>query len=63
MFPKNSSTIDRVLRVIVSVILLAWALFMGGPIWAWIGGVPLLTGTIGSCPAYKILGINTYKLK
>ena len=31
-----------------------------GP-WAWIGIVPLLTGMIGNCPAYSLLGISTAK--
>ena len=29
-----------------------------GP-WAWIGIVPLITGMLGNCPAYSVLGIST----
>jgi hypothetical protein len=29
--------------------------------WTWIGVVPLLTGLVGMCPLYSLLGINTCK--
>ena len=32
-----------------------------GP-WGYLGVVPLLTGAIGMCPLYSILGINTCPL-
>ncbi|WP_421704556.1 YgaP family membrane protein [Aliiroseovarius sp.] len=62
MFAKNAGSIDRGLRVIIGLALVAWAVF-GGPVWAWIGVVPLLTGAVGSCPAYSIFGISTCSLK
>ena len=31
--------------------------------WGWIGVVPLLTGLVGACPAYKLLGMNTCPMK
>lgn len=56
--PKNVGTIDRILRAVVGIALIAWAV-MGGPIWAWIGVVPLATAGISFCPAYTLLGIRT----
>lgn len=57
----NMGHTDRVLRMTVGVTLMGLAGFgITGP-WAWIGIVPLLTGMIGNCPAYSILGINTGK--
>lgn len=44
----NVGGIDRPLRIVVGLALVAWALF-GGPVWAWIGVVPLATGLIGFC--------------
>lgn len=32
---------------------------MGGPVWAWIGVLPLASGVFKFCPTYKLLGINT----
>lgn len=59
----NAGMIDRALRVIVGLALIALALgFIPGvapSVWGWIGVVPLLTGLIGYCPAYSILGVNT----
>lgn len=59
----NEGTIDRALRIIVGLGLIAVALGLvpGVPaqIWGWIGVVPVLTGLIGWCPAYTILGVNT----
>ncbi|WP_126444298.1 YgaP family membrane protein [Sulfuricystis multivorans] len=55
---QNVGGIDRVLRIVVGLALIAWAL-MGGPVWAWIGIVPLGTGLVGFCALYPLLGINT----
>ena len=54
----NVGGIDKILRIVVGLALVAWAV-MGGPIWAWIGVVPLATGLLGWCPAYTLLGIKT----
>ena len=58
----NVGGIDRILRIVVGLALVAWAL-LGGPIWAWIGLVPLGTALIGFCPLYPILGISTCPAK
>lgn len=58
----NVGGIDKILRILAGVALIAWAL-MGGPLWAWIGVVPLATGLMGWCPAYTLLGMNTCPLK
>lgn len=59
---SNVGGIDRILRIVVGLALIAWAL-MGGPIWAWIGIVPLATGAIGFCALYPLLGLNTCPTK
>ena len=57
----NIGHTDRVLRMTIGITLMGLAGFgITGP-WAWIGIIPLLTGMIGNCPAYSILGINTAK--
>ena len=57
--PRNEGMIDRVLRVLVGLVLLA--LVFTGPqtAWGWIGLVPLATGLAGFCPLYAVLGIRT----
>lgn len=57
----NVGGIDRAIRIIVGVALIAWALFFAGPIWAWLGVLPLATGLFSFCGAYRLLGINTCK--
>lgn len=54
----NMGTTDRVIRIVIGALFLIWVL-QGGPVWAWIGVIPLLTGLIGICPAYSILKMNT----
>ena len=58
----NVGGIDKVLRIGAGVALVAWAA-LGGPVWAWIGVVPLATGLTGFCPVYPLLGMNTCPLK
>ena len=61
--PTNEGTIDRALRVIVGLVLIALVFVGPQTPWGWIGVVPLLTGIVGFCPAYRLLGINTCKVK
>lgn len=58
----NVCGIDRVLRIGVGFALVAWVL-MGGPLWAWIGVIPLATGVVGFCPFYPLLGCRTCPAK
>ena len=44
---QNVGGIDRILRIVVGLALIAWVLIGGGPVWAWIGVVPLATGLMG----------------
>ncbi|MFA6311454.1 MAG: DUF2892 domain-containing protein [Sterolibacterium sp.] len=59
----NEGSLDRILRVVAGLALIAWAVLFGGPVWAWIGLVPLATGAVGMCPLYSMLGINTCPVK
>lgn len=59
----NVGGVDRIVRIVAGLALLAWVLFANGPTWAWIGVLPLVTGLINFCPAYSIFGINSCKNK
>ena len=59
LLARNVGTIDRTLRVIVGIILIAMVFFGPQTSWGWIGLVPLITGIIGSCPAYRLFGLRT----
>ena len=59
----NEGTIDRALRIIVGLVLIGLAATGTVGAWGWIGFLLLLTGAIGFCPAYTILGMNTCPMK
>ena len=63
MLSKNEGAIDRGLRIIAGLVLLS--LIFVGPqsYWGLVGLVPLVTGLVGSCPIYSILGISTCPMK
>ncbi|WP_417678330.1 DUF2892 domain-containing protein [Pseudodonghicola sp.] len=57
--PRNEGTLDRALRIIVGLVLLALVFVGPKTMWGLIGLIPLLTGLVGYCPLYQILGMNT----
>ncbi len=57
----NEGGIDRTLRIIVGIALIALVFVGPKTPWGWIGLIPLITGLVGICPLYAILGINTCK--
>jgi hypothetical protein len=65
---KNVGMIDRVIRVILGIILLNLFLVnMVAAPWSYlvalIGLILLMTGIVGSCPLYSMLGMNTLERK
>lgn len=59
----NVGTIDRALRAIVGIALIALAATGTVGIWGYIGVAPLLTAIFSFCPAYTLLGIQTCQMK
>lgn len=59
LFPRNEGTLDRAIRVALGLVILS--LVFVGPVtpWGWLGIVPLVTGLIGSCPLYTVLGLSS----
>ena len=60
---SNVGGLDRILRVVAGIALMTLAATGVVGLWGWIGIVPLLTGLIGWCPAYPLLGMNTCRMK
>ena len=56
---RNEGNVDRALRVIVGLVLIALVFVGPKTPWGWVGLVPLITGLVGMCPIYALLGINT----
>lgn len=63
LFPKNEHKIERILRVVLGLGLLSIVFFGPRTPWGWIGILPLVTGLVGSCPLYTVLGISTCGLE
>jgi O-antigen ligase len=55
----NVGGVDRALRIVAGLILIALALTGTIGAWGWIGIVPLATGLMRTCPLYSMLGLNT----
>ena len=60
---KNEGGIDRILRIVAGLALIAAAATGNIGVWGYIGVVPLLTGLMGWCPVYTMLGLNTCPMK
>jgi hypothetical protein len=59
----NVGGIDRVLRIVAGIVLIALTLMnVIGP-WGWIGVLLLLTGLFRFCPAYSLFGMSTCPMK
>lgn len=55
----NVGGIDRTLRILVGIALIALAATGTVGAWGWIGVVPLVTGLFKFCPFYPLLGMST----
>lgn len=62
LLPHNEHVVDRAARIALGLALLTVAL-LGRGAWGFLGVVPLLTGIVGSCPIYTLLGASTCKVK
>ncbi|WP_353246123.1 DUF2892 domain-containing protein [Limnohabitans sp.] len=60
---KNIGNIERIVRIVGGLVLIALAATGTVGVWGWLGLVPLATGLVGWCPPYSLLGINTCKNK
>lgn len=58
-FAVNEHPVDRALRVLLGIVLLSLVFVGPRTAWGWLGLVPLLTGLVGSCPLYSLLGLRT----
>jgi hypothetical protein len=60
----NVGGIDRVLRIIAGLVLIALAATSVVGMWGYIvGGIVLATGVFRFCGAYTLLGVNTCPMK
>ena len=55
----NVGVVDRAIRIIIGIALIAAAATGTVGAWGYIGILPLLTGLLRVCPAYSLIGMNT----
>jgi hypothetical protein len=61
---KNVGGMDRVVRMLAGIALIALAATEQVGLWGWIvGGVVLATGVFSFCGLYTLLGLNTCPLR
>jgi hypothetical protein len=55
----NVGGVDRAVRIVAGLILIALTLTGTIGAWGWSGIVPLATGLMRTCPLYSMLGMST----
>ena len=55
----NVGTVDRVIRILAGLALIAASLLGYIGVWGWIGVVFIATGLLRFCPAYLPFGMRT----
>jgi len=61
MFKTNLGNIDRLLRLVIGVILIALVFVGPKTPWGWLGVILVATALLRSCPIYSLFGIKTCK--
>lgn len=59
---QNVGGIDRIVRALAGVGLIAWGLYAQN-LWGAVGIIPVVTAALGWCPAYLPLGLSTCSCK
>ena len=59
----NVGGVDRILRIVIGLVLIALAATGTVGWWGWLGVIPLLTGVVRYCPLYSLVGMNTCPMK
>jgi hypothetical protein len=59
ILPKNEHPLERIVRVVLGLSVLAMAFVGPQTPWGYLGIIPLLTGIVGSCPLYTLFGFST----
>ncbi|MGE4409189.1 MAG: DUF2892 domain-containing protein [Sphingobium sp.] len=59
MLNRNVGGIDRILRIVIGVVLIALVFVGPKTAWGWLGLIPLATGLLRTCPLYSLIGLNS----
>lgn len=61
LLKKNEGQIERIARIIIGLIVLSLVFVGPKTMFGLLGLIPLVTGAIGTCPIYSVLGLSTCK--
>lgn len=56
---RNIGSLDRMIRLVVGVVLLALVFVGPQTPWGYLGLIPIVTALVGFCPLYAVLGMTT----
>jgi hypothetical protein len=57
----NIGNAERIVRIVIGVAVLSLVFVGPRAQWAYLGIFPILSGVIGWCPPYALLGISTVR--
>ena len=63
MMKLNEGGLDRIARVLGGAVILALAFVGPKTAWGYLGLIPLVTGVVGFCPLYALIGVSTRAAK
>jgi hypothetical protein len=63
ILPTNEHNVERIVRVVAGLGITSLAFVGPQSSWAFLGLIPVITGAVGSCPLYTILGVSTCRMK
>lgn len=58
----NVHPVERIVRIALGLVLVSMAFLGPKNLWFLLGAIPLITGVLGWCPPYQLLGISTCKI-
>ncbi len=56
---QNIGTVDKVIRVLAGLALIALVFVGPQTPWGWLGAAVIAIALVGFCPLYKVLGISS----
>lgn len=63
LLPVNEHIAERGIRVALGLTLIGLAVAGKVGVWGYLGVIPVMTGLLGSCPLYTLLGFSTCPVK
>lgn len=63
LLPRNEHTLDRIVRVVAGLGIMSLAFIGPQTPFGYLGAIFVVTGALGHCPIYRLLGLSTCPVK